>query len=68
MRRVHFKYVGRGMLTSLEGVFKEAAAFASKIAPEQLITIDVLHDGSSVVWYWASDEEQQALKEPTSEG
>jgi hypothetical protein len=51
-------------------MFKEAAEFASRLPPEQVINITVLSEGADglvTVWYWASDEEHEALKSKSSD-
>ena len=57
--RVTFKLFRAGSLTSWEAVFSEAAAFASKIAPDDLIGISHSSDnhyGVVAVWYRTRDQ------------
>ena len=45
----------RGVWTSFEALFHEAAAFASSLGPERLISIshsEDENDGVVTVWYW----------------
>jgi hypothetical protein len=47
--------VFRGSFASWERLFDEAAAFASEVGPERLISISHSadhHDGVVTVWYW----------------
>ena len=47
--------VFRGSLTSWNTLFDEAAAFASQVGPERLISIshsEDHNDGVVTVWYW----------------
>jgi hypothetical protein len=63
--KVHFKEF-MGDLT--ESAYKQVQAFANKIRPERLITIMAGHQqGRIMVWYWATDEEHQALKESAAD-
>lgn len=48
--------VFRGVWSSFETLFAEAAAFASGLGPERLISIshsEDENDGVVTVWYWA---------------
>ena len=48
----------RGTLATWEELFAEAAAFATEIGPERLITISHSEDdcdGVIAVWYWADN-------------
>jgi hypothetical protein len=52
---VTFK-IFRGVLASWDDLFTEAAAFASTVGRERLITIshsEDQQDGVVAVWYWA---------------
>jgi hypothetical protein len=54
--RVEFKMF-RGLMISWENLLREAADFASALAPEQLISISHSadhSDGIVTVWYWSS--------------
>ncbi len=53
--RVKFRTF-RGVWTSFEVLFQEAAAFASSLGPERLISIshsEDENDGVVTVWYWS---------------
>lgn len=55
--QVRFKFF-RGSFTKWETLFEEAAAFASKLPPERLITIshsDAGGDGVVTIWYWDAE-------------
>lgn len=48
----------RGMWKSWEALFDEAAAFATQIGPERVISISHSGDNSEgvvVVWFWADE-------------
>lgn len=48
--------VFRGVWSSFEALFAEAAAFASQLGPQRLISIshsEDKDDGVVTVWYWA---------------
>ena len=52
--------VFRSSFESWHSLFTQAAAFASQIAPERLITISHSADrteGVITVWYWADNDE-----------
>jgi hypothetical protein len=56
--RVRFE-VFRGTLITWDELFEQAAAFASQIGSEWLISISHSADrgeGVVTVWYWAADE------------
>jgi hypothetical protein len=47
--------VFRGTFASWEQLFEEAAAFATQVGPERLISISHSEDGNDgvvAVWYW----------------
>ena len=49
-------HVIRGVWSSWEGLFQEAADFASRLGPERLISISHSeddNDGVVTVWYWS---------------
>jgi len=53
--KVQFKYF-RGTLSSWDQLFTQAAAYATEIGPDRLITISHSeddNDGVVTVWYWA---------------
>jgi hypothetical protein len=55
MKAVKFE-VFRGVLSSWQTLFQQAAEFASGIGPERLITIshsEDQNDGVVTVWYWS---------------
>ncbi len=62
----------RGLLSTWEELFRQAAEFASTLRPEQLISISHSEDGNDgvvAVWYWASDElSGDADSEPLAPG
>ena len=48
----------RGALTTWEQLFQQAAAFASSIGPQRLISIshsEDYSDGVVTVWYWTDE-------------
>lgn len=55
---MHVKFeVFRGVLTSWQALFQEAASFATRVGPERLIGISQSEDRSDgvvTVWYWAT--------------
>ncbi len=54
--------VFRGTLTSWQQLFTEAAAFATRVGPDRLITISHSEDaneGVVTVWYWADADREQ---------
>ena len=56
---VRFK-VFRGTLATWDELFSEAAAFATRVGRERLITIshsEDQQDGVAAVWYWGSADE-----------
>jgi hypothetical protein len=56
MKKIKFECF-RGMLSSWEKLFQEAASFAEKLKREQLISISHSCDHSEAVvtvWYWSS--------------
>lgn len=58
--QVRYK-VFRGIFTSWTALFDEAAAFASTLRPDCLISISHSEDkgdGVVTVWYWDTGEEQ----------
>lgn len=52
--KVQFK-VFRGSLSRWETLAEEAAEFASRIAPERLISISQSSE-TVIVWYWSEPE------------
>jgi hypothetical protein len=63
--RIHFKSI-RSNFSSWKTMFQEADEVASRLPPERLININATSEpgggGLVTVWYWASDEEYEALK------
>ena len=60
--RVRFKFF-RSSFTKWETLFEEAAAFASKLLPERMITISHSESGGDAVvtvWYWYAEEDRPA--------
>ena len=58
--QVRFKFF-RASFKKWEALFEEAAAFASKLLPERLITISHSEsggDGVVTVWYWDAEEDR----------
>ena len=57
--RVRFKHFESGT-KSWQTMFEEAAAFATAVGPERMISISHSEDqnqGVVTVWYWGRDEE-----------
>ena len=55
--------VFRGTFASWDKLFEDAAAFASRVGPERLITIshsEDTDDGVVCVWYWSNSGEPDA--------
>lgn len=53
--KIQYK-VFRGVLESWDELFSQAAAFASTLHPEELVSISHSEDGNDgvvAVWYWA---------------
>jgi hypothetical protein len=58
--QVCFKFF-RSSFMKWEALFTEAAAFASKLLPERLITISHSESGGDsvvTVWYWDAEEDR----------
>ncbi len=58
-QKVSFEYFG-GIFSSWDSLFSEAAAFASQLGKDKLITIshsEDRNDGIVTVWYWEDDTE-----------
>ena len=58
--RIEYR-VFRGLLQTWGELFAEAAAFASTLRPEQLVSISHSEDGNDgvvAVWYWADLHER----------
>ena len=59
---VRYKII-RSMFTSWEGLFDEAAQFATEVGPERLIGISHSEDkneGVITVWYWDAEPKPEA--------
>ena len=56
--QVKYKFF-RGLLTSWDALFEQAAEFAQEIGSERLINVSHANsggDGTVTVWYWADDD------------
>jgi hypothetical protein len=67
--RVQFRSF-RSEFRSWDGLFEDAATYASRLGPERLISISHSHGGSDLggtgvvtVWYWQDDESSDREKE-----
>jgi hypothetical protein len=57
--RVRYQ-VFRGIFTTWQTLFEQAAAFASRLPPDRLISIshsEDKDDGVVTVWYWGDTED-----------
>ena len=58
----HFK-IFRGTFTSWQGLFEQAAEFATQLGPERVISISHSQDqqleGVVTVWYWGPTPKKQ---------
>lgn len=57
--RLCFRFF-RGTLESWESLFSDAAAFATEVGPERLVSVshsEDANDGVVTVWYWTNDQD-----------